>query len=114
MTRAQAFKQYDLGLALAQRAPVDAKTLVRAARDNVKNQPSFALEIALTALYWMARGEGYELTGADVGAARDHAAAAAETLGPGTHVSERIVGNVAGDGPAARWVRQCLGLDTAP
>ena len=67
------------------------------------------------ALYWMARGEGYELTGADVGAARDHAAAAAAgTLGPGTLVSERIADSVAGDGPAARWVRQCLGLDTDP
>ena len=60
----------------------------------------------------MARGEGYELTGADVGAARDHAAAAAGTLGPGTHVNERIAGSVADDGPAARRVRQCLGDST--
>ena len=66
------------------------------------------------ALYWMARGEGYELTGADVGAARDHAVAAAANLVPGTRISERIAGNVEGDGPAARWVRQCLGLDTVP
>ena len=111
---AKTLKQYDLALALAQRAPVDPKTLVRAARDHVKNQPAFALEVALMALYWMARGEGYELTGADVGAARDHAVAAAGTLGPGTHVSGRIAGNVAGDGPAARWVRQCIGLDPGP
>ena len=62
----------------------------------------------------MARGEGYELTGADVGAARDHAVAAAGTLGHEALVAERIAGNVAGDGPAARWVRQCLGLDTDP
>ncbi len=60
----------------------------------------------------MARGEGYELTGADVGAARDHATAAAETLGTGSHVSERVASNVAGDGATARWVRQCLGLGT--
>ena len=111
---AKTLKQYDLALALARRAPVDPKTLVRAARDHVKNQPAFALEVALMALYWMARGEGYELTGADVGAARDHAVAAAGTLGPGTHVGERVAGNVAGDGPAARWVRQCIGLDTGP
>jgi len=111
---AKTLKQYDLALALARRAPVDPKTLVRAARDHVKNQPAFALEVALLALYWMARGEGYELTGADVGAARDHAVAAAETLGPETHVSERIASNVIGDGTAARWVRQCLGLDTGP
>ena len=109
---AKTLEQYDLALALARRAPVDPKTLVRAARDHVKNQPAFALEVALMALYWMARGEGYELTGADVGAARDHAAAAAGTTG--IQVSERIAGQVAGNGTAARWVRQCLGLDTAP
>jgi len=109
---AKTLKQYDLALTLAQRAPVDPKTLVRAARDHVKTQPAFALEVALMALYWMARGEGYELTGADVGAARDHAVAAAATLVPGTRISERIAGNVKGDGPAARWVRKCLGLDT--
>jgi len=109
---AKTLKQYDLALALARRAPVDPKTLVRAARDHVKNQPAFSLEVALMALYWMARGEGYELTGADVGAARDHAVAAAATLGSAGRISERIAGNVEGDGPAARWVRQCLELDT--
>jgi len=111
---AKTLKQYELALALARRAPVDPKTLVRAARDHVKNQPAFALEVALMSLYWMARGEGYELTGTDVGAAREHAAAAAETLGAGAHLGERIAVNVAGEGTAARWVRQCLGLDRAP
>lgn len=111
---AKTLKQYDLALALARRAPVDPKTLVRAARDHVKNRPAFSLEVALIALYWMARGEGYELTGADVGAARDHAVAAAAILEPGTRISERIAANVEGDDRAARWVRQCLGLDTVP
>ena len=60
----------------------------------------------------MARGAGYELTCADVGAARNHALAAAVTLELGALVGERIADNVAGDGPAARWVRQCLGLET--
>ena len=73
---AKTLKQYDLALALARRAPVDPKTLVRAARD--------------------------------------HAVAAAGTLGSGAHVSERIAANVAGDGTAARWVRQCLGIGTGP
>ena len=111
---AKTLKQYDLALALAKRAPVDQKTLVRAARDHVKSQPAFALEVALLALYWMARGEGYEVTGADVGAARDYAVAAAGTLGPGARIDERIAGYVVGDGPAAQWVRQCLGLDRVP
>ena len=110
---AKTLKQYELALALARRAPVDPKTLIRAARDHVKSRPAFALEVALTALHWMANGAGFELTGADVGAARDHAVAAAETLGVGALVSQRIADNVAGNGPSARWVRQCLGLETA-
>ena len=108
---AKTFKQYELAFALVRRAPADPRTLVRAARDHVQNQPAFALEVALMALYWMARGEGYELTGADVCAARDYATTAAGTLGPRSQVDVRIAGNVAGDGAAAVWVRQCLGLD---
>jgi hypothetical protein len=110
---AKTLKQYDLAIGLAQRAPVDPKTLVRAARDHVKSQPAFALEVALTALHWMASGVGYELTGADVCSARDHALAAAETLGLGAVASVRIAESVAGHGASARWVRQCLGLDAA-
>ena len=111
---AKTLKQYDLDLALARSAPVDPKTLVRAARDHVKSQPAFALEVALMALNWMARGEGYDLTSADIDAARSHAEAAAAALGPDAHVAERIASNVAGEGAAARWVRQCLGLGTDP
>ena len=107
---AKTLKQYDLALALARRTTVDPKTLVRAARDHVKSRPTFALEVALTALHWMARGAGYELTGADVCAARDHALAAAETLGVGALVTVRIADNVAGNSSSARWARQCLEL----
>jgi hypothetical protein len=59
----------------------------------------------------MARGVGYELTCADVCAARDHAFAAAATLGAGALASERVAENAAGNGSSARWVRQCLGLE---
>jgi hypothetical protein len=108
---AKTLKQYDLALTLAQRSSVDPKTLVRAARDHVKSQPSFALEVALSALHWMARGAGYELTCADVCAARDHALAAAASLGVSALASERVAENAAGNGSSARWVRQCLGLE---
>lgn len=108
---AKTLKQYDLALALARRAPVDPRTLVRAARDHVKSQPAFALEVALMALRWMANGIGYDLTGADVCDARDHALAAADVLGLGTAVSARIAQQVAGPGASNLWVRQCLGLD---
>lgn len=107
---AKTLKQYELALALARRAPVDPKTLVRAARDNVTTQPAFALEVALVALHWMASGVGYELTGADVRGARDHALAAAGTLGLAGGAGGRIAEQVGGHGPSALWVRQCLGL----
>lgn len=107
---AKTLKQYELALALARRSPVDPKTLLRAARDHIKAQPAFALEVALTALYRMARGHGYELTGADVLDARQHAAAAAAALGTTAALPDRIADHVSGEGAAAQWVRQCLGV----
>jgi hypothetical protein len=107
---AKTLKQYELALALARRAPVDPKTLVRAARDHVKSQPAFAIEVALMSLYWMAHGVGYELTSADVCEAREHAVAAAESMGEASGLRERIADNVAGPGASAVWVRQCLVL----
>lgn len=112
---AKTLKHFDLALALAQRSAVEPKTLVRAARDHQKTQPAFALEVALVALHWMARGAGYEITSAEVCAARDYALAAGQALSPGAQQQEalvlrRIAECVAGSTPAARWVRQCLGL----
>jgi hypothetical protein len=83
---------------------------VRAARDHVKSQPSSALEVALSALTWLARGAGYELTCADACAARDHAFAAAN-LGVAGLASDRVAESAAGSRSLARWVRQCLGLE---
>ena len=112
---AKTLKQYDLALALAQRSAVDPKTLVRAARDHQKTQPAFALGVALAALQWMARGAGYEITSAEVCAARDHALAAGQNMGQGEQwigasVTQRIAQCAAGSAPAARWARQCVGL----
>ncbi len=108
---AKTLKQYELALALARRSPVDPKTLARAARDHVKGQPAFALEAALAALHWMARGWGYELTCADARAAYDHAMAAAAILQQRPAVDARIAQLAAGDTSQAKWVRQCLGLE---
>ena len=107
---AKTLKQFDLAIALAGRSPVDPKTLIRAARDHVKSQPGFALESALLALHWMARGAGYDMTSADAWAARDHALAAAQAMERPTDVAKRIAEAVAGQGTAAIWVRQSLGL----
>jgi len=112
---AKTLKQFDLALALAQRSAVEPKTLVRAARDHQKTQPAFALEVALAALHWMARGVGYEITSAEVCAARDYALTAGQSAAPSTQYQEaqilkRIAECIAGPAPAARWVRQCLGM----
>ena len=60
-----------MAIELARRSPTDPRTLTRAARDFASKRPEFAIEAGLTALHWMARGHGYELTGFDVHAAFD-------------------------------------------
>jgi hypothetical protein len=69
---------YDEALALARQTPCDPRTLARAARDLVETQPAFALEAGMLALHWLVQGYGYEITGADVWAAYDSTAKAAE------------------------------------
>jgi hypothetical protein len=68
-------------LALAERTPCDPRTLSRAARDYADDQPAFALGAGLLALYWLAQGYGYEITGADVWAAYSATRQVAERLG---------------------------------
>lgn len=109
---AKTLKQYQLALALSWRSPVDPKTLVRAARDHVKTQPAFALEVALAGLHWMARGWGYDLTCADARDAHAHAMAAAEILQQTQAVEMRIVQLLTGEASHAMWVRQCLGMES--
>ena len=62
---------FDVAIELARLSPTDPRTLTRAARDFAIKRPEFALAAGLTALGWMARGHGYELTGLDVHAAYD-------------------------------------------
>ena len=72
---------------------------------------AFCSAFVFTSLYWMARGAGYELTAAHLGSARDHTVVVAEAIGVGAIVRARITDNVAGVGPAAVWVRTCLGIE---
>jgi len=57
---------FDLAIELASQSPTDPRTLVRAAHDYAEQQPDFALSAGLTALYWMSRGYGYQITATDV------------------------------------------------
>ena len=88
---------YDEALALARRSPCDPKTLTRAARDHTEEHPEFALGAGLLALHWLVQGHGYEITGADVYAARSATMAAAERLGRGDEVRGRIRALVAAE-----------------
>ncbi len=57
---------YDLALKLARRSPVDHRTLIRAADDFAENEPGFALNCGLMALYWICEGRAYEATSGEV------------------------------------------------
>lgn len=100
---------YDEALALASHAPCDPKTLTRAARDFAERQPAFAAEAGLLALSWLARGYGYEITGADVWAAYASTMKAAEKSGTASEVRERIKKIVADAG--AGFLARVLGRE---
>ncbi|SFN66964.1 hypothetical protein SAMN05660284_02020 [Formivibrio citricus] len=62
---------FDVAIELARRSPTDPRTLIRAARDFAIKRPEFAIATGLSALGWMARGYGYEITVLDVYSAYD-------------------------------------------
>lgn len=102
---------YDEALAVARRSPCDPRTLTRAARDFAETEPAFAVEAGLLALDWLARGHGYEITGADVGAAIRSAMQAAEKNDTAERTLRRIeelVASGTADEFVARAVRREL------
>lgn len=73
--------KFSLAIELAQRSPVDPRTLNRAARDHLESNPEFARAAALVSLDTIAQGFGYEITSAEVHDALDHLVVAARALG---------------------------------
>lgn len=63
---AKSLKRLDLAMKLVWRSACDPKTLTRAARDSLGDEPAFATEVALAALHWISEGHRYDLTGQDV------------------------------------------------
>jgi len=57
---------FELAIELANRSPADPRTLIRAARDYAVERPEFALAAGMTALRGIAKGYGFDITGADV------------------------------------------------
>jgi hypothetical protein len=104
---------HDVAVELAWASPCDPRTLTRAARDRMAQYPEFALEAGCAALHWMARGYGYEITGADVHRAYAAVKGAAEALGRTEQTKERVrklVADEAGDGFVSQVLGRELGL----
>lgn len=100
-------------LTLATRSPCDPRTLTRAARDHLDGAPEFALQAGFLALQWLARGHGYEITGADVWAAYEATLAAARKLGAEARVRQEVRALVSGNGAGAAFLGQVLGKELA-
>lgn len=98
----------DVAADLATRSPCDPKTLNRAARDHVEQDPAFALEVALSSLRWLSAGHGYEITGEDVHSAHQYATRAADALGKQEEARVRVL-EIVTQQSADGFVQQVLG-----
>jgi len=57
---------FDVAIELATKSPTDPRTLSRASRNFAEKRADFAVSAGMAALYWMARGYGYNITAGDV------------------------------------------------
>jgi hypothetical protein len=109
---AKTLKQFDRATQLAWASPCDPKTLTRAARDHLQQQPAFAMQCALAALHWMSMGHGYELTGFDAHEAHRLAIEAGSNAQQGAQAQAAIEQVLEADRPMSAWLRRALGLAT--
>jgi len=72
---------FDEAVELARHSPCSPQTLTRAARDFGEKNPAFAIEAGMTALQWLLRGYGYDVTALDVHQAYSYTMKAAENAG---------------------------------
>lgn len=100
-------KLYDLALKLAQRSPVDHRTLIRSAQDFATTEPNFALNSGLLALYWICAGRAYEPTIGEVQRAYDLTLQAADTA-QGTASALARIQQILDCSPQERFVRGVL------
>jgi len=63
---ANRLKCFNLALELIKDNPADPKTLNRAAKDRLDEEPNYSLNVAMSSLYWMTQGFGYEISSFDV------------------------------------------------
>lgn len=93
---------FALAIELAERSPADPRTLIRAARDFALKQPEFAMAAGVAALRGIARGDGYDITSADVLDAYAAVAQAAAAAGvDGAELQRAVRAAIAAGGGAA-------------
>jgi hypothetical protein len=80
----------ELAVELARKGPCDPKTLTRAARDYHETNPAFAVDVGMSALAWLFKGYGYEITSADVWDVYEPTLKAAQALGKEEQVRSKI------------------------
>jgi hypothetical protein len=71
-------KLYGLALNVAQKSPVDHRTLMRAANEFGAKEPLFAMNCGVLALYWICAGRAYDVTTVEILTAYDLTLRAAE------------------------------------
>ncbi|HWQ91061.1 MAG TPA: hypothetical protein VN673_05270 [Clostridia bacterium] len=80
----------DLAVKLALTSPCEPRTLNRAAKDLLAENPSAALAIAMSSLRWICEGAAYDLSGMDVYSACSSAMKAADTGSQGDETARQI------------------------
>lgn len=92
-------------------------TLIRAARDLKRREPSFAMQVALQAIRHLVQGRGYEPSPLDIDEAVEHLMVAAEQLGEAQWALcqlHRLAGSALSAGPMAeRLARNIAILEAA-
>jgi len=99
----------DLALQFARSGRTDPRTLSRAARDLLKKDAKFSLEIGLLAIQRIVDGYGYDITGLDLKDAFNHSMAAAAQLEMEAQAREELL-SIAAEKPgtfSASLVRLC-------
>lgn len=104
---AKGAKLYDLALKLAQKSPVDHRTLIRAADDFRETETLSALNCGLMALYWICAGRAYDVTTGEILTAYDLMLRAA-VVGRCTESALRQLRKMLEDFPQDRMVKGAL------
>lgn len=97
----------ELAIELANRSPVDHRTLIRAAGDHVESSPAFAMEAGIAALKWILAGRSYEVAAIEVMLAFDAIKRSASNLGHTGEVLARVRALLDAH-PTDRFVRTAL------